>query len=258
MTLRRVLAGLALVALLGVSAANAAEWGLKKGTPGLKSAGPLAFGPDGILLVGDTKGATVFAIDTSDTKGDPSKAQYDVENVNAKAAKLLGAEKVTINDLAVNPMSGNVYLSVSQGAGPDGKPALLRINPAGKLSQVALKNVAFSKATLPNPPADRETGQGRRRRNNRGSSITDLAFIDGKVLISGLSAEASPSNVREIEFPFTDKANQGTSLEIFHGAHGKLEDSAPSTPLCRLTSAANPTCWRAFNARRSSSSRSKA
>lgn len=39
---------------------------LSKGTPDVKSAGPLAFGPDGVLFVGDPLGATIFAIDTGD------------------------------------------------------------------------------------------------------------------------------------------------------------------------------------------------
>ena len=50
-----VIAGL----LVSASAAFGAEWGLKEGTPDVKSAGALAFGPDGILFVGDAKSATV-------------------------------------------------------------------------------------------------------------------------------------------------------------------------------------------------------
>ena len=34
----------------------------------LTSAGPLAFGPDGILFVGDSVGGTIVAIDTQDRK----------------------------------------------------------------------------------------------------------------------------------------------------------------------------------------------
>ena len=34
----------------------------------IKSAGPLAFGPNGVLLVGDTVGAAVFAIETGDAE----------------------------------------------------------------------------------------------------------------------------------------------------------------------------------------------
>ena len=60
------------IAFLGVCSTAAMALGaeptasLKKGTPDLKSAGALAFGPEGILFVGDTKGAALFAIDTGD------------------------------------------------------------------------------------------------------------------------------------------------------------------------------------------------
>jgi hypothetical protein len=47
----------------GSSSHAAHKWGLKEGAPDLKSAGQLAFGPDGVLFVGDAKGAAVFAID---------------------------------------------------------------------------------------------------------------------------------------------------------------------------------------------------
>ena len=49
--------------------------GLKEGKPDLKSAGPLAFGPDGILFVGDTAGAALFAIDTGEKAEAKEKAQ---------------------------------------------------------------------------------------------------------------------------------------------------------------------------------------
>ncbi len=42
---------------------------LPSGKVELKSAGALAFGPDGILFVGDSVGGSIVAIDTSDTQG---------------------------------------------------------------------------------------------------------------------------------------------------------------------------------------------
>lgn len=208
--------------LLSMSAAFGAEWGLKEGTPEIKSAGALAFGPDGILFVGDAKGATVFAIGTGDTKGDPSKVQLNVSGLNVKVAETLGAnaDKITINDLAVNPLTGNVFLSVSKA----GSPAVVKVANDGKLSQVGLAKVAFQKVELPNAPEDKEVATKRGPANLRNQSITDLAYAEGKVYVSGV-AGGSPSNVREIPFPFTD-ANAGTSVEIYHGAHGRLEDNA--------------------------------
>ena len=53
-----------------------------KGTPDLKSAGPLAFGPEGILFVGDPQGAAVFALDT----GDRTPAKSDATGPRSKTS----------------------------------------------------------------------------------------------------------------------------------------------------------------------------
>ena len=228
MRVHRVLFCATICVLLSGAVASAVEWGLKVGAPGVQSAGPLAFGPDGILFVGDTKGATIFAIGTGDTKGDPAKVNLNVTGLNAKVAELLKttADGVTINDLAVNPQSGNVYLSVTTGKGADAKPALVRVEADGKLSQVSLAKIPFQKVTLPNAPEDKEVvGRGGRPSNPRNEAITDLAYVDGKVFVSGVASGASPSNVREIPFPFSD-ASIGSSVEIYHAAHGRTEDNA--------------------------------
>src|SRR6266478_5634046 len=127
-------AGLA-AAFLIASTARAADpsASLKRGTPDLKSAGPLAFGPDGILFVGDTQGAALFAIDTGDRSPAASKAPINIDDVAAKIASRLGTEpkKVMINDVIVNPVSGRAYLSVARGTGPDAIPVILRAGPEG-------------------------------------------------------------------------------------------------------------------------------
>src|SRR6516225_5047519 len=87
---------------------------LKVGNPDLKSAGPLAFGPDGILFVGDTRGAALFAIDTGDRAAATEKRAIEVKDLGTKLAGMLGTnpKQIMINDMAVNPLSGNVYLSL--------------------------------------------------------------------------------------------------------------------------------------------------
>ncbi|MCA9070610.1 MAG: hypothetical protein KDA84_16885, partial [Planctomycetaceae bacterium] len=206
----------------------AADDGLEKGTPKLQSAGPMTFGPDGILFLGDPKAATIFAIDTDDTSGDAANVSVNVAKINDKIASMLGtkADQVQIEDLAVNPASGNVYLSVSRGRGPQAKPVLLKVDASGNLSEVSLKGVRFAKAELPNAPEDKEVGQGRRRQNNRTMSITDMSYIDGRIVVAGLSNEEFASNLRAIEFPFSE-VDAGASIEIFHGNHGRLETRSP-------------------------------
>lgn len=217
----------AMASLVLATAADAASEGFQQGTPELKSAGSLAFAPEGVLLVGDSQSAAVFAIQTDDKAGEPKKAEYNIAGINEKIASLLGAspQGIQINDLAVNPQSGNVYLSISRGRGPDAIPVILRVTPEGKITEVSLKDVAYAKAALPNAPGPE--AKGRRGDPLRLQAITDIEYVDGRVYVAGLSNEEFASNLRSIPYPFSREAGEGTSVEIYHGAHGRFETASP-------------------------------
>ena len=221
MLLKRV----SLAAALCFSAVNVATaadvWGLKPGTPELKSATTLAFGPEDILFVGDAKNAAVFAIATGNTTGDAASASINIDDLPTAIANELHVKKVEVNDVAVNPRTGAAFVAVTA----DDHAALVQIDGAGKISELSLKDVKFSKATLANAPEDKVVGEGRRAQNRRTESITDIAFFENKLLVSGLSTAQSASTVREISFPFAD-ADKGIGVEIYHAAHGKSEDSS--------------------------------
>jgi hypothetical protein len=208
---------------LAASAQAAHKWNLKDGKPDLQSAGQLAFGPDGILFVGDTKGGAVFAIETGDAKVVAEKPAVQVDKLNERLLAVVGGDKAEVRDLAVNPLSGAVFLSVAKGAASE--PALVRVDAQGVLTLVPLENVPFLKATLPNPPEDKVVGEGPRARNRRGEAITDMAFVDGRLLVAGMTNGAAPSAVLQYAFPFADTP-AGTNVEIYHAAHGKSEDYA--------------------------------
>ena len=223
--------GLVLFTLAGsAQSAFATKWtaDMKEGKAMLQSAGPLAFGPDGILLIADTKAAAIVAVATGDTKAAASVKPLKVEAINEKVAALLGttADQILIEDMVVNPLSRNTYLAVSRGRGPDAVPVLVRVKVDGQLEVVALDKVKFSRAELPHPPDDAVVGEGNRQRNPRRESITDLAFTEGRVLVAGLSNEEFASTLRAIPFPFKEMTTP-TSVEIYHGAHGRFETRAP-------------------------------
>jgi hypothetical protein len=213
---------------LGAALASAAEptASLKQGKADLKSAGPLAFGPEGILFVGDTKGAALFAIDTGDRAEVAAKRPVQVKDLSGKVAAMLGtnAQQIQINDLAVNPRSGNVYLSVSRGRGPDAIPVLVRINASGQPEELSLDNVRFAKAEIPNAPAPGAKVRGQELRNE---SITDLAYVDGRVFLAGLSNEEFSSRMIAIPFPFSSEGIDGASIEIYHASHAAVETKSP-------------------------------
>ncbi|MCC9604924.1 hypothetical protein LOC68_25550 [Blastopirellula sp. JC732] len=214
---------LSLTMVAGLHAADAEMYGLKKGTPEIKSAGPLAFAPDGVLLVGDPKSAAVFAIATGEKPGAPEKVKFEIASLREKLAKVLGGSPADLNiaDLAVNPETGTVYLSVASG----GKPALVKIDADQNITSIALKDVPFAQVELSDAPADELSGEGRRRRNLRNESITDIAYADGQVIVTGLAAGEGASAVRSVPFPFTT-GDQLSRIEIFHAAHGRDEDTA--------------------------------
>jgi hypothetical protein len=217
--LHRLCAVLALAALIVVAVpAHAAETDLtatlKAETVTLKSSGPLAFGPQGILFIGDPAAATIYAIDTGDRTASESKDRPKVEDINGKIAALLGTETedIKVKDLAANPISGTTYLAVARGQGPKATPVLVRVARDGKLSEVSLKDVKSAKASISNA--------------KRQDAITHLAYVNGKVFVAGLSTEEFASTLRAIPFPF-DKTDKGTGVKIFHGAHGRFETSSP-------------------------------
>ena len=211
----------ALIAASCVTQVRAADWGLKPGKVELKSAGALAFGPDGILFVGDSTAGAIYAIDTGNTKGAASAAPLNVAGLSAKLAQLLGVAEadVKVNDLAVKPESGQVYLSIKAGNPP--QAALVSISADGTLAKVSLDNVPHQRAELADAP-DSAVG---RRGDPRDDAVTDLAYREGKLLVAGLAKGESPSTVREFAFPFADAAT-ATNIEIFHAAHGRVEDGA--------------------------------
>jgi hypothetical protein len=232
MKITKVLSALCALSMAGllvpISQAAAAATGMKEGAVTLKSAGPIAFGPDGILLVADTKSAAVVAIDTGEKETTASAKPLKVEAINTKVAALLGtsADQIIINDMAVNPQSRNVYLAVARGRGPDASPALIRVKQDGQPELVSLDKVKYSRAELPDAPVQGVVGQGNRQSNPRSESITDIAFLEDRVLVAGLSNEEFASTLRAIPFPFETVKN-GTSVEIFHGAHGRFETRSP-------------------------------
>lgn len=213
--------GAGLVLLANTTRLSHGKYGFVVGTPEIKSISALTFGPDGVLFIGDSKSATVFAVDTKDA-GNTQVPAVEIKNIDQKIAALLGteAQNITIQDIAVNPVSKSVYCAVQHS---DGTPVLFKID-GDKIQAVSTKNVPFSSLILNNVPA--EDAKDKRGNSVRVSAISDIGFADGKLLVSGLSGQDFNSTFRSIPFPFTDKQDQA-SLEIYHAAHGKYETLAP-------------------------------
>lgn len=213
-----------LTALLLAASTNrfASKHGFENGTPVIQSMNALAFGPDGVLFIGDSRSASVFAIDTKDNVSPGKAAAIEFKNVDQQIASLLGTESrnISIQDIAVNPISKKIYCAVQHA---DGTPVLLTID-GDKISPVSLKNISYSVVSINNAPA--EDAKDQRGRPLRVWAISDLNYADGKVMVSGLSNQEFSSTFRSIPFPFGNKQDQ-SSLEIYHAAHGRYETYSP-------------------------------
>jgi hypothetical protein len=196
---------------------------LTAGRVPLQSAGPLAFGPDGILFVADSIGGSVVAIDTGDRKS-VSSAKINVDDVDQKIAAMVGIapDQIVINDVKVNPISKNVYLSGARGRGPDAMPLIARVEPSGKITVLSLDNAKHAMVKLSDAPADSSA-----KNNPRMLTITDMAYVNGDLMVAGLSNEEWSSALRSIPFPFKKEAAEGTTLQIWHASHGRYETQAP-------------------------------
>lgn len=213
---------LSFVACAGVPA-MAGEPGVN--AESLKHAGPMAFGPEGVLFVGDSLSAAVFAVETGDVESGSPAELPNLAGVNQTIADMIGssAEDTLINDMVANPVNGRVYISVSKGRGPDATPILFRTTLDGQLEAIDLDSSKLSMAKFDGAPESRET----RRGNPRMSAITDIQFSDGRVIVAGLSNEEFASKLRVFSYPFDSSDDSSTSIEIYHGAHGALETRSP-------------------------------
>lgn len=208
-----------------------------RGKADLHSMSVMTFGPEGILFIGDSKAGKIFALDLEDREAPAERKPFGMADVEGKLAALLGTDPrgVVIHDLAVNPLSQHIYLSVSRSDAKElgfWKTAndlayaniLLRIDPEGNITAVSLDDIRHSVAEVPKVVS--EGAQNWRKSDSRTEAITDIAYKDGKLYVTGLSNEEFASMLRVLDFPFKNKATTST-IEVFHVAHGKSETEAP-------------------------------
>ena len=205
---------------------NLEDLGLSVGTPDIASAGPLTFGPGGVLFIADNAGANIFAVDVNDSDDGPPQ-DVNLDNIDASLASYLGCSRddVSIRDMAVHPTSNNLYLSVMRGAGDSAIPVIFKIAGDGSIADVPLENMAFSQYAITDA-ADADDPRVVTRMQLRTVTVTDMSYVDGLLMVAGTSNEEFTSTFRRIPFPFNGAA-QSNSLEIFHVSHGKYETAAP-------------------------------
>lgn len=174
----------------------------------LRSAGPLEFGPGGVLFVGDGVGAQVVAFEMASVLDDQSGYELGrietfegrtlVPDLPAALGALVGApaEQVVVNDMAVHSATRQVVISGHRGLGPDARPFLAKVDrgEAALIDHAALPSTAHA---LGGPPAEAtlEFGQP-----TAAYAVTDIDHHGGEIFVAGVSGEEFASTLRRVPY----------------------------------------------------------
>jgi hypothetical protein len=187
----------------------------------VQSISRLEAGPGNVLFVADWKAARVHAIELPPAQ-QKAAGTFNILDLEALLARQLGGARVTVQDMAVRPGTGEVYVAVS--TGPARTPALFAVTSDGKAKRVDLKAARSTSVALRDAPTGNEKFW--RQTPERSFTVTDMKWRDGELFVAGLSNQEFSSTLRRIRFPFTAQQSV-TSVEIFHGGHNMMETRAP-------------------------------
>jgi hypothetical protein len=193
--------------LLGLVSSVQAE----QGNPKIKTIEAIAFGPKGLLLIGG--GAQVIAVETGDTT--PSTWSItELANIDRLLAGKLGldAKDIEVRKLAVNPASHKAYVALQSLKTKDS--LILTIDGTGKVAEFPLDDVKYASYTLATPKLSV-------------TKITDIAWADGKIIVSTQATDKFASRVFTINPDAKDGSPKQISTKTFHTGHNQWETRAP-------------------------------
>lgn len=207
-----------LVVLLALTlAADAGVLGKTiQGKPAVKRIDVIAFGPDGVLFIGDGAGAQIFAVQTAEKpRTSKTVARGKIAAINARLAEKIGAKPdgIEITDFAVNPATSTAYFAVRK---QDDKSSLIMTLSGEQIGLLDLDNVTYARIAL--PPGD----------SSPVAKITDIAWADDRIVAGATANEEFASKIFLARAPLNhEEAGEIHSAETYHVSHRKWETKAP-------------------------------
>jgi hypothetical protein len=206
--------------------------------------GSITFSPEGVLFVGDNIGSAVFAYQTDPSKADPRDKEvkpFEIDRIDVAIARAIKvkADELQVNDMAVHPITHEVYISTS--ISNDGKvtPAVVKVSASGKITTVDLNATGRTEYKIKDAPTpdqhfiqrawlvpDAEKYRKKAETPMRSMTIVDMKFHKGELYIAGISNEEFASTLRKVPYPFTGEVST-THITIYHTSHAQYETRAP-------------------------------
>lgn len=207
----------------------------------IQSLGVLKFSDQGVLFAGDNISGNIIAVDLAHESKTADDFEINIYAVDAEIAAVLGTtqENILVNDLAVHPLSGEVYLSITRGKGIDALPALVKVDADNRIHNVDLSVLEITTQALhdlPNPnrqialrgtgsaPSKREIAKS--KQSLRTLSIVSIEYHEGELFVAGITNEEFCSVLRRMPYPFNGEESI-SQIEMYHIAHDAYETRAP-------------------------------
>jgi hypothetical protein len=187
----------------------------------VQSISRIGFGPADTIFVADWKGAKIHAFQLDPAEADQGK-QFNVMDLGAVLAKVVGEAEPDIEDMALRPGTNEAYVAVSVGAAKT--PAIVVVTPDGAGRALDLRSAKSSETTLEMAPDG--SLEFWDHIPERSFTVTDMKWRDGKLYVAGLSNQDFASSLRVIPYPFQGKSTIA-SVEIYHASHDEIETRAP-------------------------------
>ena len=139
-----------LSAAVSVEATSTASAPSSEPSVDMKFAGALTFSDDGVLFVGDNHSGAIYAFEIPGEEPSGQTVPVSIRNIDAKIAELLGVRSgaVEINDMAVHPVSNEIYISITRIESFASQPAIVKISTDQNISVLDTSSLAFQKQLL--------------------------------------------------------------------------------------------------------------
>lgn len=218
----------------GVSSKNIKEASLTGATV-------LAFGPENVLFIGDSKSAMIYAVQTQVQEvKDP--VPFNLKDFDLALAKSLQIETrdLIVRDMKIHPTSQEAYIAIKKGHAPDAPSMVAIVSPLnGTIRYLNLTENNSTRISINNPASN----DLKFWRDIPAStfSITDMDYYDGHLYVAGLSNAEFSSSLRKIPYPFNQKQEATQSIEVYHAVHTQMETRAPIRTMAIANISGEPT-----------------
>ncbi len=211
------------LALLTLSALPGAASAAPGGALG--SADAIALGPDGAVVVADSRAGRLVAFQRPSIAA-PEAKHFNLFGLDRTIAGQLGttADRIRLTDIAFDRAARVAYVAVRSGFGAETTGAVFTATADGRVAPIDIAAAKPTEARLADVVADAVPLP--RGRTLRDFTVTDLDFHGGALYVAGTSGTAFDAVLRRVPFPFGGSAAV-SKLQIYHASHAQNETRAP-------------------------------